>query len=361
MNEVISRVGVVAKPAPNHSQFKEWEIAQVILFVKADTKETALALGRKILDREHWEVLHVEICDRLYEERVRTEGGEVWEFYKIAQSQGSAIRVFPKHFGAGSAGIPTIRPPRVTESFIDTVIADIGGKRLDTDEKNRTADYRINEWIFELKDLQEEGLQRKERQQKLAELFAPYAEPGTHFQLDPSVLTALDQRRFFDIISSPIQGQVKSASKQIRKTKDGLGNQGLRGGLIYLNTGYGSFSPDEFGPLVERYVQKDTTQIEALLAISTWSISNGFDSYVFFNPYPKNSPHEVVRQLQNAFSQRFSEALTKMIQGTLAPGTQLANPLTPVAFTVNGLDFAWQPPIAPLPWEEKKGGQILFD
>jgi hypothetical protein len=156
-------------------------------------------------------------------------------------------------------------------------------------------------------------------------------------------------------LSGPIQTQVKSASKQIRSTKQTLGDVGLRGGIIYLNTGYGTLPPDEFGPLVERYARKDTTQIEAFLCISTWVISNGFDSELFFNAYPSKSQFPVIARLQKAFGTRFEEAMTKLIRGQLPVSTVTASPLTPVVFSVDGLDYVWQPPSLPLPWARNQG------
>jgi hypothetical protein len=103
---------------------------------------------------------------------------------------------------------------------------------------------------------------------------------------------------------------------------------------------------------VERYVRKDTTQIEAILAVSTWAVTNGFDTNVFFRAFPEGSAGiEVVDRLKEAFGKRFEEAMTKLVTGRLAPDTDSADPLTPVAFRVDGLDFAWMPPTVPLPWK----------
>ncbi|HVX56101.1 MAG TPA: hypothetical protein VHA37_00050 [Candidatus Saccharimonadales bacterium] len=355
MAVTLGRVCVHAKPARNHRTFKEWETADIVVFVVANEFDRAISRATEFLKRQRWEVLSVQRCDRLIGRRIRKHGGEVWELYQQARAEGAAMKVFPKHFAPGPEGIPGIRPPRVTEAFIDTVIHDVGGERLETDDKNRVADYRIGDWLFELKDLQQEGLLQPERQQKLAALFAPYIIAGKPLAITPDLLADEDRRRYFDILSSPIQGQVKSASKQIRSTKQLLDDGRLRGGIIYLNTGYGSFPPEEFGPLVERYTRKDTTQIEALLCVSTWSVTNGFDTEIYFRLYPEESPFPVVTQIQDAFAERFEEALTQLIRGELSKSAELADPLTPVAFTVNGLDFAWHPPLLPLPWSADSG------
>ncbi len=346
----ISRVCVHAKPARRHRFFKEYETASVVVFVQADTEEFALHSAWDVLRRHCWEVLELQLCDLLVEDRVREQGGEVWNLYQQALEEGAALKVFPKHFSPGRDGIPAIQAPRVTEQFIDTVVSDVGGERLETDNEHRIADYRIDDWLFELKDLQEEGLLQKERQQRLAELFAPHSATDGVVKIDPEILSDDHRQRYFDIISRPIQGQVKSASKQIRSTKRLLNDESLRGGIIYVNTGYGSFPSDDFGRLVARYVKKDTSQIEAIFCVSTWSVTNGFDTNVFFRTSPRNPEHEVVRRLQRSFSQRFEEAMTLLMTGQTKPGDQSAAPLTPVAFAQDGLNFAWQPPLIPLPW-----------
>lgn len=348
----IGRIVVTAKPTRNHREFREWERAKIIVLVQADDRKSALAKAREVLIRERWELLTIELCDRLIETAVRAQGGEFYDLFRKSLAEGSAFKVFPENFAAGRNGIPAFRPPRIGETFIDLIVADVGGTRLPTDDKNRIVDYRIDNWIFELKDLQEEGLLQPERQKKLAALFAPHAVADQPILLDPSVLTANEQRLFYDILSTPIKTQVKSASKQIRSTKDLLDGE-LRGGIIYLNTGYGSFPDEQFGPLVERYVQKDTSQIEAIFAVSTWAVTNGFDTNIFFRSYPEGeSAVDVVNRLQKAFSKRFEDVMTKLIKGELSPKIDYSDPLAPVVFNANGLDFAWVPPAVPLPWNE---------
>lgn len=345
---IISRVIVRAKPARNHPEFKEWEIADVVVFVRASDRDGALARAREVLRREKWQVLEVQLCDRLIEERVREQGGEMLREFKAAVATGSAFRVFPKNFAPGKDGIAAILPIRITEEFVDQVVADIDGERIPTDKENQIVDYLIGDWLFELKDLQEEGLQQSERQRKLAKLFSRFAEPGLPVQINPSLFDENGRQEFFNILSSPIQPQVKKASKQVRSTRGVLNRDNLKGGIIYLNTGYGSFAPEEFGPLVERYVRKDTTQIEALFCVALWNQTNGFDSYVFYRAYPDKPRISVVAQLQEAFANRFEEAMTQLVQGTLPSTAVFSHPLTPVTFSVDGIDYVWQPGLVPL-------------
>jgi hypothetical protein len=353
MKTRICRVCVGAKPARTNREYEQFETADIIIFVKADGEEEALAKARAHLKKERWELLQVQHSDRLIDSAVRAEGGDFLALYKEAEAKGLATRIFPKNFAPGKkSGIPAIRPPRVTEEFIDQVVADVGGERLPTNDKDRIVDYRIGDYVFDLKDLQEEGLLKPERQEKLADLFAPYAVPGYPLQIDPEILTEDERRKFFDIISGPIQTQVKSTAKQIKSTREVLGNPNLKGGIIFLNSGYGSFPPEEFGPLVERYVRKDTKQIEAIFCVSTWAVTNGFSSNIFFRAYHFEPPAAEVDALKEAFGKRFEEAMTKLILGELPKAQQMADPLAPVTFAVNGLDFSWLPPEMPADWRK---------
>lgn len=232
---------------------------------------------------------------------------------------------------------------RITEAFIDQVVGDIGGERIPTDDENQIVDYQLGDWLFELKDLKDEGLQHPERQKKLAKLFSRFAVAGLPVQINYAVLDENERQDFFNILSSPIQSQVKKASKQVRSTRGVLKRDNLKGGVIYLNTGYGSFAPEEFGPLVERYVLKDTTQIEAIFCAALWNRTNGLDSYVFYRAYPEKPSIPVVAQLQEAFAKRFEESMTQLVRGTLPSTAVFANPLTPITFSIEGIDYVWQP------------------
>ncbi len=164
--------------------------------------------------------------------------------------------------------------------------------------------------------------------------------------LDPAVLTDEERTRYFEILASPLK-KTRDAGRQIKSTKAVLNDQSLRGGLIYLNTGYGSFPHAEFGPLVEQSVRRHTSQIEAIFAVSTYTETNGFDSWIYYETHLSKPEHEILLRLREAFGVRFEEAMTKLVTGQLPANAQMADPLTPVTFNVQGLDFAWMPPAVP--------------
>ena len=247
-----------------------------------------------------------------------------------------------------------ILSPAIGEAFVDGLITKAHGRRL-TDEEigagGRNADYVLNEWIFELKDLQEEGLEKPERQKKIAALFAPESW-GDEVEIAPELLDGDELRRYMDIAGGPIQTQVKSASKQIRDTKTLLGKPEMRGGLIFLNTGYGSLPPSLFEMLVERYAAKDSSQIEYCICISAWVLTNGFDWDIQFKFYPEESPEPVIDVLKAAFGPSVDELMTAWARNGFRPTRESLLPVKPVAFDIAGRTFAWEPPDVPRSWEQ---------
>ena len=67
-----------------------------------------------------------------------------------------------------------------------------------------------------------------------------------------------------------------------------------------------------------------------------------------FRTYPEKPIIPVVEQLQKAFGTRFEEAMTQLVLGTLPTAAVFADPLTPVTFFVDGIDYVWQPGVVPL-------------
>src|SRR5205085_7543732 len=145
------------------------------------------------------------------------------------------------------------------------------------------------------------------RQKRLAELFRRPLPPDSTILLDPSTLSETDRRKYMDIVGGPIQNAVKSAAKQIRSTKEHLGRPDLRGGLIFLNTGYGTLPPELFADLVERYATKDTSQIDIKIAISTWMQTAALGGTMMFEFRPHEPTDATAIKICNAFWGRVNE------------------------------------------------------
>ena len=350
----IHRICIRAKPAPNHPQYFEWQVASICMFVPEADKRAALQKARELLACERWEFVEYEDKSTLIEDRVMEQGGAVWDVYQYAKSGKIFFRVFPHHFGAGDKELSRFRPARITEAFMDDMIARAGGRRVDGEgirQGIKNADYVLGDFIFELKDLQEEAMKKVGHQARLAELFKKYFPSQTAITLDPKVLSKTDYLVYLDILGGPMQTCVTCASKQIRSTKHLLGRADLHGGLIILNTGLGSFPHDDFGQQAKRYVRKDTTQIDETVSIDIWSHTNGFDLQAFFDFRPSQSKCPEVLAIKESFNWCFERMMTDLVLGKIPDTTPRDDPSRPLAFEVDGIDFAWSPPSIPLPWE----------
>ena len=116
--------------------------------------------------------------------------------------------------------------PRITESFVDSVARDLGWQRyldVHTPLKGRlNADYLADGAIIELKILEEEGLEKAERQRKLAKLLSVSELNATEVDIDFENIPASIKQEVQKIVSMPIQSAVKKASKQIRHSGEDL-------------------------------------------------------------------------------------------------------------------------------------------
>jgi hypothetical protein len=235
------------KPASNSRAYHHWQTTEVVLFISASSRTGALQRRLQVLQEQRWDILQTREKSTLIEERVREAGGPVWEAYQTCIQRGYWVQVSPDHFAAGK-GRMTMRAPRLKEPFVDRLVTVAGGRRLTAEERGhekiRNVDYRLLDYLVEHKDIQEEGLEKPERQSKLAELFAPYFPKEEEVLIDLSVLSDDDVYRYANIVGEPLKNQIKSASDQIRSSQTHLSDPSLKGGLILLNSGYFTL-PDE--------------------------------------------------------------------------------------------------------------------
>lgn len=351
----IQRICVRAKPKPSNPDYFDWQPAIICVLIPDNDKLLAVNRARSELEKRHWDFISYESKSTLIEDRVRRAGGEIWDAYQLALNGDIVFKVLPEHFPAGDKNAKYLLPARITETFIDQVVSDAGGRRLTEDEKKegvKNADYLIGSFVFELKDLQEEGLEKGEHQKRIAELFSVYYPGSSQITVDPTVLNKPDYLKYIDIIGTPIKTHIRSASRQIKDTKALLNRSDLLGGIILLNTGFGTFPHDAFAEQVERYARKDSKQFFAIVSISVWSVTNGFDSYVFYKFSPEVTDRKEVVALRDAFAKRFEQMMTDVVRGTIPAETERASPVKPVAFSHLGIDLAWIPPKIPLPWEK---------
>lgn len=104
---------------------------------------------------------------------------------------------------------------------MDGVLSDLGWIRY-TDkfpviDGQLNADYLGENSVGELKIFEEEGLLKKERQSKVAELMKAYRDENKVVDLDVESLPREVRSQFENLISKPFQTAIKKAAKQMMK------------------------------------------------------------------------------------------------------------------------------------------------
>jgi hypothetical protein len=350
MGRPIHRFVLACRPAPTNRSYLPWQTAELVVFVADHSKPSAWEKLNELLVQHRWLLIETKQRATLYKDRVQEAGGEMWKAYQVAEQRGYWIQVFSNHFAPGKKPLAVLMP-RLGERFFDQMVELAGGRRLSTEERNndqtRNADYRLDDFIIELKDIQEEGMEKPERQQKVAELFLPYFPAISEIIIDPSILSSDDRRRYLEIIGEPISRSIKSAAEQIKATKTHLRAPALRGGILVVNTGYYSLEAEMFNELVRHSARHDTRQIELITSINLTFTTDGFNSHMIAQVFPKESGLPAERRLVDAFPRVMDKHMTEMVtSGPVRPEDATPVP-TPISFNYKDRLFRFMPVVAP--------------
>ena len=180
---------------------------------------------------------------------------------------------------------------KLIEDDFDRIIESAGGKRLSVDvgpEKPHNADYILDDAIIELKFVEEEGLEKQERQKKLADIFKKQFPGKPVVVLDPKLLGEKGRRDYYKAMSTPIRARLKIAAKQLKQTAQKHVEKTKV--VILLNVGYGSLHHEEFKEIAINRATNATRQIDCLVVGGIYFYSDRFDSYVIspFEEIPIN-------------------------------------------------------------------------
>ena len=235
MSSHVQRFVVKAYPTDQHPRYYRWQTATVCVFVGEDDRTVALEIAKRSISDHHWVVTEFLEKATLIEERVRSKGGGVWQAYQDALRGRLRVVEIVDQPTTNKNSFPPMLAPKVTEAFIDSVVVEAGGLRfVPTAPKHslpRNADYLIDDYIFDLKTLEEDSLEKDATQEKLAKLFGSAFPGKTSMTLDPSLLSGPDRNKYFNIVRKRLQKLIRSASGQVRETKAQIGNTSLKGGV----------------------------------------------------------------------------------------------------------------------------------
>lgn len=250
-----------------------------------------------------------------------------------------------------SLGIPV---PRITESFVDLVIEQLKGRRLTEVERDNgsyeNADYLFHGFTAELKIVEEEPLDKKERQDKIAKFFKKKFTLTSEVDLNIKHLMPEAKNGLKEILREPIQKRVRKASTQIRETKKKLGRVLDMGILVLVNNGYASLQPDEFDNLALTCCRKDSSNIDFLWTINVSCHDGDFDHYVFCKTcgYSIHGgiDHPLIPELQKVVGKLFTDRMTEVMRKMMSPGPIL-KPVSDISFERDGVRFVREAPKVP--------------
>ena len=346
----VFRFGVRAQPTANNPKYATWQPADFIAFIVADEGPTAQKKFEAKLRKLHWKILEWRVRDQLIEERVRKAGGEVLEAYEVALKRGEWYRVDSEHFMADVMARNPMSPPRPDESFLDKIVICAGGRRLTDEERDNNeaenADYILDEFVIEAKDIQEERLSKQECHDKIAEIFWPYFEEDAVIPIEPSVLSEADWQRYVEILARPIERRIEKAYSQVKSTIGRMRTVGWRGGIILLNSGYCSLTHDLFEQVAAN-AASSYRLIELVVCITTRAQTNGFDCYMNWQFSPKQPRAEIAKRLSDAYNNVVHEVMTDWGHEGFVPNPNHQPLAEPVSFEHGGKTFVWDPGIAP--------------
>jgi hypothetical protein len=239
---------------------------------------------------------------------------------------------------------------KLTEESLTSALESVGVERFSEDdsrELNLNADFIIHDTIIELKLVDEEGLDKKERRVKLANLFNSYKHPKADVcVLDPDVLTEQDFNKYKNIMRSPIKNHIKKANKQLRASTEKQQRE-MFTAVFIVNNGYGALSHEEFLEISKHCVRNDTSAIDYLICGGMYFHSDMFDSYVLCpidvinikNKSPLESEDEI-REAWNGLSEKI---ITKMMH--IEPSKRESKlPVIDIEFCLDNVTYVKLPP-----------------
>jgi hypothetical protein len=237
---------------------------------------------------------------------------------------------------------------KLTEKDFDGIIKASGGKRLHNNEsgqENLNADYLFDDAIIELKFVEEEGLEKQERQQKIATLFNKCFPHKPVVVLDPKLLGETERREYYKIMYTPIKTCIKKADKQLTKTAEKYKDKTKV--VVLLNVGYGSLRIEEFKDIAVHRVHNDTTQIDCLIVGGIYFYSDNLECYAIcpFEKIPINldksfNGFDNLKQHWGAFLNDF---MKPVVFGNREPPPERL-PVIEIDFEVDGVKYVKPPP-----------------
>lgn len=237
-----------------------------------------------------------------------------------------------------------MRIARLLESDFDQIIAAIGGHRFSPPTGRnppKNADYIVDDAIVELKLIEEEGLEKADRQRKVANIFRANQPDRPVVILQPEILPERAKRQYYAAMARPIKARIEGANKQLRQTAKDIGGNPNRV-LVLVNNGYASLNHHEFKDIAVRRACNDTSHIDALVIAGMYYHSDGFDSYLLeycdLFPLDLRRPFRAFDAFKAELYRLTTTLLTELIRGGL-DRNETRLPVQDLAYELEGVRY----------------------
>lgn len=271
--------------------------------------------------------------EQLIENRCVDSGGSFLECYNVAKKEGYSFTVFASYLNDASN---PFKVHRFSESDFEIIIKELGGYKI-PETIVKTPDFLINDVVLELKDIQTDSLEVKERQNSIGIIFRNT--PGYTVNLDPLIDYGNCSAEYHRLLSATVQKHFKKASEQTKSFQQT--NKIFSAGVILINTGMYSLPHDKLKEIVEHILQRQTQTIKFAFIVSQVMQSNGFDLYsVFRNGFVGDVPNEIT-----ALKERMKKIIDyKMKEMIMSPTvTDSISSMSPISFLSENKIFYWNP------------------
>lgn len=245
-------------------------------------------------------------------------------------------------------GLASFRIQRLSEAEIETVVIKAGGVRAHPDADRRSlkgADFVLGSSVIELKILEDEGLHKPERQQKLAKLFREKFPVRPTVVLDRNVLDTQGQRTYDRIVEGPIKTAVNSARKQLQQSR--CEHKATSTVLWVINNGYSALNHNALIELVARRARNDSSDIDAVVVSGAYFYSDTFDSFflwpIDYVPIHLDRPFRDFDALRDAWNGLSLDRMNKLMLEPVAVN-DTKGPVIDLSFRLDEVTYVMPTP-----------------
>ena len=232
---------------------------------------------------------------------------------------------------------------KLAETDFDEIVLSVGGRRYTDDPniKDLNCDYILDDAVIELKIIEEEPIEKKTKQEKLANLFGSDTKTVI---LNPLDLDHQGKHKYYQELATPIKNQVKKASKQLQVSACEVDAQVKI--AIIMNNGLTMMGHNEFRRIAIERTKNDTSGIDILIVCGMYYFSDKFDSYSFFEFNDikikgKERP-DLIEKLRDAWFKKVEQYMTQQIVDLNIK--RIKEPIQDLFFELDGIRYV-KPPI----------------